>query len=145
MPRLANSKRGQLAISEAFFCQGSLPTYTMADDTRQTEASQVENGTEPEIRRPRRPKPKHDFPKTQAGKLWEAFGNPEEPVNTMPGGMVNSAGGRPPEITWRDAFKNPFATKDGRRFYEIPCAKDSLLVGISTGGAVGGVRFILKG
>lgn len=63
----------------------------------------------------------------------------------MPGGMVNSAGGRPAEVTWRDAFQNPLATKDGRRFYEIPCAKDSLLVGIGGGGAIGGVRFILKG
>jgi cytochrome c oxidase assembly protein subunit 20 len=117
----------------------------MADDTRQSDQTPNENDIEPEFRRPRRPKPKHDFPKTQAGKLWDAFGNPEEPVNTMPGGMVNSAGGRPAEVTWRDAFRNPFATKDGRRFYEIPCAKDSLLVGISAGGAVGGLRFILKG
>lgn len=117
----------------------------MADDTRQTDLSPAENSTEAEIRRPRRPKPKHDFPKTQAGKLWEAFGNPEEPVNSIPGGMVNSAGGRPPEVTWRDAFGNPFRTKDGHRFYEIPCAKDSLMVGITAGGAVGGVRFILKG
>jgi len=117
----------------------------MADDTRQTDTSQSGDDTEPEIRRPRRPKPKHDFPNTQAGKLWEAFGNPETPVNTVPGGMVNSAGGRPPEVTWRDALKNPFATKDGRRFYELPCARDSLMVGISAGGTVGGVRFILKG
>ena len=117
----------------------------MADDTRQSDQTPNGNDTEPEFRRPRRPKPKHDFPKTQAGKLWDAFGNPEEPVNTMPGGMVNSAGGRPPEVTWRDAFRSPFATKDGRRFYEIPCAKDALMVGISTGGAVGGVSFILKG
>ena len=117
----------------------------MADDTRQSDQPSAENATEPEFRRPRRPKPKHDFPKTQAGKLWEAFGNPDEPVNTMPGGMVNSAGGRPAEVTWRDAFRNPFATKDGRRFYQVPCAKDSLLVGIGGGASIGGVRFILKG
>lgn len=117
----------------------------MAEDTRQSDTKPPEDGSESEYRRPRRPKPKHDFPKTQAGKLWEAFGNPEEPVNTMPGGMVNSAGGRPADVTWRDAFQSPFATKDGRRFYQVPCAKDSLLVGIGGGSAIGGVRFILKG
>src|SRR5271163_2041357 len=99
----------------------------MADDTRQSDQTSNENGTEPEFRRPRRPKPKHDFPKTQAGKLWDAFGNPEEPVNTMPGGMVNSAGGRPPEVTWRDAFK--FSEVDATRWYRTTCSRDSLLVG----------------
>ena len=118
---------------------------TMADDTRQPESKPTEEVTEVEVRRPRRPKPKHDFPKTQAGKLWEAFGNPDEPINEMPGGMVNTAGGRPKEVTWRDAFQNPFKTRDGRIFYQVPCARDALLVGILAGAGVGGVRFILKG
>ena|SRR5271170_1714545 len=115
----------------------------MADDTRQDHTPPNEERQEPEVRRPRRPKPKHDFPKTQAGKLWEAFGNPEEPVNTLPGGMVNSAGGRPPEVTWRDAFK--FSEADATRWYRTTCSRDSLLVGIGAGGAVGGLRFILTG
>ena len=117
----------------------------MADDTRQSESKPTEEVTELEVRRPRRPKPKHDFPKTQAGKLWDAFGNPDEPINEMPGGMVNTAGGRPKEVTWRDAFRNPFKKPDGRVFYQVPCARDALIVGIMAGGGVGGVRFILKG
>lgn len=118
----------------------------MADDTRQVESDPSEENSQQEARRPRRPKPKHDFPKTQAGKMWEAFGNPQEPANTMPGGMVNSAGGRPPDVTWRDAFKFSLFSKDDlKRFYQMPCARDSLLIGIGAGGAVGGLRFVLVG
>jgi cytochrome c oxidase assembly protein subunit 20 len=118
----------------------------MAEDTRELEGSPVNNVTPPEVRRPRRPTPKHDFPKTQAGRLWDAFGNPEERVNAMPGGTFNSAGGKPKEVSWRDAFKFSELSKEGRPpFYQTSCARDSLLVGIGAGGAVGGLRFILKG
>ena len=117
--------------------------HSMADDTRQSDPPPTEETPEPVVRRPRRPKPKHDFPKTQAGKIWDAFYNPDEPVNTMPGGMVNSAGGRPPEVTWRDAFR--FKREGGPSFYQAPCSRDALLVGIGAGGAVGGIRFIAVG
>ena len=75
--------------------------------------------------------------------MWEALGNPDEPPNTMPGGMVNTAGGRPREVTWRDAFS--FSRQDLTRFYRTQCSRDSLLVGIGAGGAVGGGRFIASG
>lgn len=118
----------------------------MADDTRQNDRPPSTDADEVEYRKLRRPKPKHDFPKTQAGKLWEAFGNPEEPVNQMPGGTYNSAGGRPKEVTWRDAFKFSEFNKEGRpAFYQTGCGRDSLMVGIGAGGAVGGLRFILTG
>jgi cytochrome c oxidase assembly protein subunit 20 len=118
----------------------------MAEDTREPEPPQGDNASQEEARRPRRPKPKHDFPKTQAGKLWDAFGNPDEPINTMPGGTYNSAGGKPKEVTWRDALKFSEFNKEGRpAFYQTSCARDSLLVGIASGGAVGGLRFIVKG
>ena len=118
----------------------------MAEDTRKAEIPQGDNAPESEVRRPRRPKPKHDFPQTQAGKLWDAFGNPEQPVNTIPGGTYNSAGGRPKEVTWRDALKFSEFNKEGRPwFYQTSCARDSLLIGMGAGGAIGGLRFILKG
>lgn len=117
----------------------------MADDTRQPEHVSESGDAPQEVRRPRRPKPKHDFPQTQAGKLWEAFGNPDEPINALPGGKFNSAGGKPAEVTWKDAFKFDAFKKDGPQFYQTPCARDSLLVGIGAGGAVGGLRFILRG
>ncbi len=123
-----------------------LSYFTMAEDIRESEPSQTNDAPQPEVRRPRRPKPKHDFPQTQAGKLWDAFGNPEEPVNTIPGGTYNSAGGRPKEVTWRDALKFSEFNKEGRPwFYQTSCARDSLLVGMGAGGTIGGLRFILKG
>ena len=91
----------------------------------------------------RKPKPKHDFPQTQVGKLWDAFGNPEEPVNTMPGGTYNSAGGKPKEVHWTDAFK--FNSKEIMNLHRLPCSRDSLLVGLGAGFGVGGVRAILGG
>jgi len=115
----------------------------MAEDTRKsdhvpsTEASAGEESTA------RRKKSKHDFPKTQAGKMWEAFGNPAEPVNEMPGGTYNSAGGKPKEITWKAIFD--WKLGDAKRFYRVPCARDALLVGVGGGAAVGGVTAIIGG
>ncbi|KIV89702.1 hypothetical protein PV10_07083 [Exophiala mesophila] len=123
----------------------------MADDTRDTKAppATADPSSPPapdaeEPRRPRRPKPKYDFPQTQVGKLWDAFGNPDEPINTVPGGTYNSAGGKPKEVTWRDAFNFSYGP-GGPAWYQTQCSRDSLLVGIGAGGAVGGSRFILKG
>lgn len=76
--------------------------------------------------------------------MWEALGSPAEPINSMPGGTYNSAGGKPKEVTWRDAFNFSFEGK-GPAFYQTACGRDGLLVGIATGGVVGGLRFILKG
>lgn len=119
----------------------------MADDTRESSAPLTQSSGDNlagEERRIRRPRPKHDFPQSQAGKLWEAFGNPEESANALPGGTYNSAGGKPAQVTWKDAFNFSYNSK-GPAWYQTPCARDSLLVGIGGGGAVGGVSFILKG
>lgn len=119
---------------------------SMAEETSPQDSSTSQQPEELAVRRPRRPKPKHEFPQTQAGKLWEALGNPEEPANTMAGGMVNTAGGKPPEVTWRDAFRfSQFSKADLTRFYRTQCSRDALLVGIGAGGAVGGLRFIIRG
>lgn len=118
----------------------------MANDA-QEEPVRTEDNTmvaqDEDITRRRRRKPKHDFPQTQAGKLWDAFGNPEEPINTMPGGTFNTAGGRPGEYSWKDAFT--FTKSDFENFYKKGCARDALLVGIAGGGTVGGLTFIVKG
>ncbi|KAK5056101.1 hypothetical protein LTR84_012654 [Exophiala bonariae] len=129
----------------------------MADDTREpssapdtpptptTSNSTPSDSDSDSTARPiRRPRPKHDFPQSQAGKLWDAFGNPAESANTLPGGTYNSAGGKPAPVTWRDAFNFSYDAK-GPAWYQVPCARDSLLVGIGGGGAVGGLSFILKG
>ncbi|KIW12185.1 hypothetical protein PV08_09461 [Exophiala spinifera] len=112
----------------------------MADDTREEQQAPPDDQAQP-VRRPRR---RHDIPKSQAQKMWDALGNPADPANEMPGGTYNSAGGRPAEVSWRDAFKFSYQGK-GPAWYQTPCARDSLLVGIAAGGGVGGLRFILKG
>ncbi|KIX02213.1 uncharacterized protein Z518_08152 [Rhinocladiella mackenziei CBS 650.93] len=116
----------------------------MADDTRDSSSIPPDDQAEPKPRGPRRPDYKHEFPRSQAQKMWEALGNPQEPVNTLPGGTYNSAGGKPSELSWRDAFNFSYEGK-GPAFYRTPCARDSLLVGIASGGAIGGLRFVLKG
>jgi len=116
----------------------------MADDTREPSSAAQDDQPPSDERRPRRPRPKYDYPQTQAGKMWEAFGNPERPINELPGGKYNSAGGKPLELSWKDAFKFSYESK-GPAWYQTPCARDSLLVGIGAGGAVGGLRFVLRG
>jgi len=116
----------------------------MADDTRQPEEVPPSDQSQSEPPRIKRPRPKHDFPKSQVGKMWDALGNPSEPANTMPGGTYNSAGGKPAEVSWRDAFNFSYQGK-GPAWYQTPCSRDSLLVGIASGGAIGGSRFVLKG
>lgn len=64
----------------------------------------------------------------------------------MPGGTYNSAGGKPKEASWRDAFRfSEFTRTDRPRWYQTSCARDSLLVGMSVGGGVGGIGFITRG
>jgi cytochrome c oxidase assembly protein subunit 20 len=79
--------------------------------------------------------------------MWEAFGNPKEPINTMPGGTYNSAGGKPAEPTFWNALTTlDLFNREGKpAFYQTSCARDSLMVGIGAGGAIGGIRFIVKG
>jgi hypothetical protein len=112
----------------------------MADDTRQSDPSAT--NTEPNRKR----RPRSDFPQTQAGKLEAAFGNPKEPVNAIPGGSYNSAGGKPAEVRWWDALSFDVHNSEKRpAFYQTGCARDSMLVGMGAGGAIGGLRFVLKG
>lgn len=114
----------------------------MAADTREPEGH-PNDPPQPDPFEPRR-KPKYDTPKSQTAKLWEAFGNPEEPINVLPGANYNSAGGKPREATMADAFKT-LSLSDLTTFYKTPCARDSLLVGMGAGFGIGGVRGILGG
>ncbi|KAJ5499644.1 Cytochrome oxidase biogenesis protein Cox20 subunit [Penicillium expansum] len=68
-------------------------------------------------------KPKYNPSQSQTGKLWDAFGNPEEPANAL-----------------AKATYKPRA-----RILRIPCARESLLTGIGVGFGVGGLRGVLKG
>lgn len=78
---------------------------------------------------------------TQVGKLWEAFGNSDEPANSV-------AGANNPENSKDFTFaevKKAMNMDTAKTFYKTPCARDSLLTGIGTGFGVGGLRTILGG
>ena len=139
-------------------CNRSIPTRqtsniaAMADRTQDPQVptgGQLGNDAETT---PAPKKPKHEFPKSQVGKLWEEFGNPEEPINLMPGGTYNSAGGKPREPTYWDAVKSVFAGDPNNpnsvsltQVHKAPCARDALLVGIGVGFGTGGLSAVLGG
>ncbi|KAL2003283.1 hypothetical protein VTN02DRAFT_4404 [Thermoascus thermophilus] len=84
------------------------------------------------------PKPKHEFPKSQVGKLWDAFGNPEEPINLM------APNAKEKDVSLTQAVKS-ISLNDFFSFYKAPCARESLLTGLGAGFGVGGIRGILGG
>jgi cytochrome c oxidase assembly protein subunit 20 len=109
----------------------------MAEDTREPDQTSSDTTTSPK-------KPKHEFPKTQVGKLWEAFGNPEEPVNVLPGSTYSPNREKAKDITFAESMKT-LSMKDFATFYQKPCARDSLLVGLGAGFGIGGVRGLVGG
>ena len=115
----------------------------MAADSREPEIIVAESSPSP-VNSLSPKKPKNAARNSQEGKLWEEFGNPKEPVNLLPGGTYNSAGGKPKEVTVMDALKS-LSISDFTSFYKAPCARDSLLIGIGSGFGVGSIRGILGG
>jgi cytochrome c oxidase assembly protein subunit 20 len=111
----------------------------MAEDTLESTAPNSEQHNNPQEQK----KPKHEFPKSQVGKLWDAFGNPEESANVLATGP-GSSGRDSSDVTVTDAMKS-MSLKDATTFYKKPCARDSLLLGIGAGFGIGGVRGVLGG
>ncbi|KAH8693015.1 hypothetical protein BGW36DRAFT_302255 [Talaromyces proteolyticus] len=89
-------------------------------------------------------KPKHDFPKSQVGKLWDAFGNPEEPINVLPGATYDPSREKPKELTMSQSLSS-ITMKDFSNFHRKPCARDSLMLGMGAGFGIGGIRGIVGG
>lgn len=86
-------------------------------------------------------KPKYET-KTQVGKLWEAFGNSDEPANALAG--VNSRDRDTKDISVSEVIKG-LTFDNVKTFYKTPCARDSLLTGIGIGFGAGGLRSLLGG
>jgi cytochrome c oxidase assembly protein subunit 20 len=120
----------------------------MAEDTRDPDNvshdKQIEDATKLHHSPPPAKNPKHEFPKSQVGKLWDVFGNPEEPINLFSERTHNTAGGKSKDITLTDVIKS-MSLQDFSSFHKAPCARDSLLLGLGAGFGVGGVRGILGG
>lgn len=90
---------------------------------------------------------KYEPSKSQAGKLWDAFGNPEHQANSLPG-AVSSASSKdsndPKDATVTGALKS-LSAKDLTSFYKAPCARNALMLGIGAAFGIGGIRGVLGG
>ncbi|OJJ51409.1 hypothetical protein ASPZODRAFT_12235 [Penicilliopsis zonata CBS 506.65] len=115
----------------------------MSDETKDTDQLPPSTVAEPS---PERPKPKHEFPKSQVGKLWDAFGSPEQPANVLPGARYDSTGRKSEEEkpSIKDALKG-LSFGNVTSFYKVPCARESLMLAIGVAFGIGGTRTILGG
>lgn len=117
----------------------------MAGDTQEpappgTEPQGIDQATPQDPSQPKKPKYQTQ---TQVGKLWEAFGNQEEPVNTL-AGANNARDSDAKDITVSEVMK-AMTMDNVKSFYKTPCARDSLLTGIGIGFGAGGLRTLLGG
>lgn len=95
-------------------------------------------------------------------KTYERFGNsppsncasnnsgtavevaPPQNANLLPGGTMNTAGGKVRESSILEAAKT-IKLGDFRELHKKPCARESFLVGIGAGFGVGGLRAVMGG
>ncbi|KAL4908059.1 hypothetical protein BDW74DRAFT_115371 [Aspergillus multicolor] len=114
----------------------------MADDSREpTKPSEVTGATEQTSGLPPQPKTKYELPKSQVGKLWDAFGNPEDQVNMLP----TAHGKNAHDNSLTEAWKTFDLNKNASTFYKTSCGRSSLLYGIGAAFGIGGVRGVLGG
>lgn len=65
-------------------------------------------------------------------------------ANLLPGGTMNTAGGKVRESSILEAAKT-IKLGDFRELHKKPCARESFLVGIGAGFGVGGLRAVMGG
>lgn len=123
----------------------SLLVSKMADDSRDRTSSEEPGSHLPASTPSTDPKkPKHEFPKTQVGKLWDAFGDPEDRVNVLANATYKPPGKDANDVSYSDVVGN-MSMSEISSFYKAPCARESLLTGIGVGFGIGGVRGIFGG
>ncbi|KAJ5608948.1 hypothetical protein N7528_009515 [Penicillium herquei] len=117
----------------------------MTDDSRDSSAPQEPGSHLPASTPNTDPtKPKHDFPQSQVGKLWEAFGNPEDQVNMLSNASYKPRGKDPKDVSYSEVVGD-VSVSELSTFYKKPCARESLLTGIGAGFGVGGIRGVFGG
>ncbi|KAK5135149.1 hypothetical protein LTR08_005535 [Meristemomyces frigidus] len=77
----------------------------------------------------------------QGGKQLPAT-TPPPNANLLAGGTENTAGGKAPDVTVGNAFKDGVKWDDFTQLRKRPCVRDALLTGIGSGFALGGARAI---
>ncbi|KAJ5211830.1 uncharacterized protein N7498_003476 [Penicillium cinerascens] len=89
-------------------------------------------------------KPRHDFPQSQVGKLWDAFGDPENRVNALANATYKPRGKDPKDVSYSDVV-GTVSVSEISSFHKAPCARESLLTGIGLGFGAGGIRGVFGG
>ncbi|KAI9840117.1 MAG: hypothetical protein M1838_004212 [Thelocarpon superellum] len=79
---------------------------------------------------------------TQDQKRYETFAAPSKSANALPGGTENTAGGRQEDLSLSTVAKT-IKLEDFKRVHRQPCVRDALLLGISGGFGLGGIRAVL--
>ena len=82
---------------------------------------------------------------SQSQKI-EPYAVPVRPenANLLPGGTVNTAGGRVKDVTFIDGLKS-IRLSDLKEVHKKPCVRDALMTGIGAGFGIGGLRAIVGG
>lgn len=123
----------------------SLLVCKMAGDSREPSSSQEPGSHLPASTPSTDPKkPKHEFPQSQVGKLWDAFGSPEERVNVLADASYKPRGKDPKDVSYSEVVGN-VSLSEISSFYKAPCARESLMTGIGAGFGIGGVRAVFGG
>lgn len=127
------------AIIDSRFTAFIVHTHIMADDTRQPNRPQKKNLSREALTI-------HPDHKRFSGSQWDdpksQITKPPENANMMPGGTEHTAGGKTPEVSIKEAFPK---LDDWSRFHKLPCVRNALLYGMTTGFALAGMRVIFSG
>jgi cytochrome c oxidase assembly protein subunit 20 len=117
----------------------------MADDSRDTSSLQ-EAGDIPRSfnANPDSKKTKREPASSQTGKLWDAFGNPEEPANALAKATYKPPGKDPKDASYSEIIGS-VSLSELSTVHKRPCARESLMTGIGVGFGIGGLRGVLKG
>jgi cytochrome c oxidase assembly protein subunit 20 len=118
---------------------------TMAEDT-QGPGALPDNGNNTQIHNASADsnRPKHEPSRSQTGKLWDAFGNPEEPANALAKATYKPPGKNPKDVSYSEVIGS-VSLSEMSNIHKRPCARESLMTGIGVGFGVGGLRGVLKG
>ena len=87
--------------------------------------------------------PSPDYQRAQSAPSNDAAAPPEN-ANAMPGGTMNTAGGKMREASVVDAIKS-IKVSDFKEVHKKPCVRESLMVGIGSGFGIGSLRAVLGG
>lgn len=90
--------------------------------------------------------PQHESVLLLSSSMSPAKGSdaPPENANALPGGNLNTAGGKVREANIADALK-AVKVDDFKEIHKKPCVRDAFLPGIGAGFAMGGIRAIMGG